>query len=104
MAIMQQNKVQGMAGSARQVQANHKLDGTPRTKSQTTVLARFVREYLEGEVPNGKDDNGNGLVDEMGLSFDSIGMVWTVRLTLERRDANGNLCTQTVQTAVKMRN
>ena len=68
------------------------------------VLTRFVREYLEGEVPNGKDDNGNGLVDEPGLSFDSIGQVWTVRLTLEKRDANGNLVTQTVQTAVKMRN
>ncbi|MEN8148870.1 MAG: prepilin-type N-terminal cleavage/methylation domain-containing protein [Planctomycetota bacterium] len=76
--------------------------GTPEERE--TVLTRFVREHLEGEVPNGKDDNGNGLVDECGLSFDSIGQVWTIRLTLERRDANGNLCTQTVQTAVKMRN
>jgi hypothetical protein len=76
--------------------------GTP--EEHTTVLTRWVREYLEGEVPNGKDDNGNGLVDEHGLCFDMIGDVWTVRLTLERRDSKGRLATQTVQTAVKMRN
>jgi len=76
--------------------------GTPQER--TTVLTRWVREYLEGELPNGKDDNGNGLVDEPGLCFDMIGDVWTVRLTLERRDTKGRLVTQTVQTAVKMRN
>jgi Tfp pilus assembly protein PilW len=76
--------------------------GTPQEK--TTILTRYVREYLEGEIPNGKDDNGNGLVDEPGLSFDVIGTVWTIRLTLERFDANGILATHTEQTAVKMRN
>jgi hypothetical protein len=76
--------------------------GTPT--EQRTVLTRFVREYLEGEIENGKDDNGNGLVDEPGLSFDVIGQVWTVRLTLERHDTKGHLATHTVQTAVKLRN
>ena len=76
--------------------------GTPNER--TTVITRFVREYLEGEIPNGIDDNGNGLVDEPGLSFDTIGDVWTIRLTLEKRDTRGRLVTQTVQTAVKMRN
>jgi len=71
---------------------------------RTVVLTRFVREYLEGEIPNGKDDNGNGLVDEPGLCFDAIGDVWTVRLTIEKRDTKGRLVTQTVQTAVKLRN
>jgi hypothetical protein len=76
--------------------------GTPTEETQ--VLTRWVREYLEGEIPNGKDDNGNGLVDEPGLSFDVIGQVWTVRLTLERHDTKGRLVTHTVQTAVKLRN
>jgi len=75
-----------------------------RPDEYEVVLSNWVREYLEGEEPNGKDDNGNGLVDEPGLSFDVMGEVWTVRLTLERRDGKGRLATHTVQTSVKTRN
>jgi hypothetical protein len=71
---------------------------------RTIVLTRWVRELLEGELPNGEDDNGNGLIDEPGLSFDVIGEVWTIRLTLERPDNKGRLVTHTVQTSVKTRN
>ena len=68
------------------------------------VLGRWVREYLEGEVPNGVDDNGNGLLDERGLSFEVQGDVLTIRLSLERADAEGRLLTRTVQTSVNIRN
>jgi prepilin-type N-terminal cleavage/methylation domain-containing protein len=67
-------------------------------------LTRWVREFLEGELPNGIDDNGNGLIDERGLSFDVSGDVWTVRLTLERRDSKGRVIVKTVETSVKSRN
>lgn len=76
--------------------------GQPDERS--TILTRWVREYIEGEEPNGIDDNGNGLVDEPGLSFDVIGDVWTVRLTLEQFDAKGRLVTHSMNTSVKTRN
>lgn len=71
---------------------------------RTVVLARHVREYLEGEEPNGLDDNGNGLVDERGLCVSVSGGVYTIRLTLERKDSNGRLLTRTVETSVTPRN
>ena len=71
---------------------------------ERVVMTRWVRSYLEGEEPNGKDDNGNGLIDERGLSFSRTGDVWTIRLTLERRNPKGNLITRTVETSIKVRN
>ena len=71
---------------------------------RTVVLTRWVREYLEGEVPNGSDDNGNGLTDERGLAFTRDGDAWTVRLTLERPDAKGRILVRTVETSVIPRN
>ena len=68
------------------------------------VLCRYVREYLEGEIPNGSDDNGNGLMDERGFSADVADGVWTLRLTVERRDASGRLVTKTHETSVRPRN
>ena len=76
--------------------------GLPNERNR--VLGRWAREYLEGEVPNGFDDNGNGLVDEQGLSFEVQGDVLTIRLSLERADAEGRLLTRTVQTSVNIRN
>ena len=67
-------------------------------------VARWVREYLQREEPNGKDDNDNGLIDEPGLSFDVIGEVWTIRITLELLDPKGHLLTHTAQTSIKTRN
>lgn len=70
----------------------------------STVLARNVREYLEGETPNGLDDNANGLVDERGLSFALSGDRLTVRLTMVSRDGNGRDLLRTVSTNIKVRN
>jgi prepilin-type N-terminal cleavage/methylation domain-containing protein len=71
---------------------------------QSTVLARGVSEYLEGEIPNGADDNGNGLRDERGLSFDISGDQLTIRITVVSRDGNGRNVVRTVSTSVKVRN
>ena len=71
---------------------------------RSVVLTRFVREALEGETADGSDENGNGLVDEEGLCFELIGRTLVVRLTLERANAQGELVTRTVETAVTLRN
>jgi hypothetical protein len=85
------------------------LELTPDTiaaPGQIIGLGNFVREYLEGEIPNGADDNGNGLVDERGLcvTYDDTTRTATVRLTLERLDADGRLVTRTTQASVQIRN
>lgn len=71
---------------------------------RTIILARDVREYLEGETPNGADDNGNGLIDERGLAFDLAGTNLRVHLTLERVDGEGHALLRTVTTSVTLRN
>jgi hypothetical protein len=68
------------------------------------VLCGSVRELAEGETANGADDNGNGLVDEGGLSFELSGRTLTIRLTLERADRVGGVLTRTMTTSVKLRN
>jgi hypothetical protein len=70
------------------------------------TLGTGVREYLEGELPNAIDDNGNGLVDERGLhaQFDPVTSTLTLRVTIERLAPDGNRTTQTAQTAVLLRN
>jgi hypothetical protein len=71
---------------------------------ERVVWGNWVREFLEGETPNGLDDNGNGLVDERGLSFAVTGDTLAIRLTLERLDPDRRLITRTVETAVGLRN
>ncbi|HEX5137081.1 MAG TPA: prepilin-type N-terminal cleavage/methylation domain-containing protein [Planctomycetota bacterium] len=63
-----------------------------------------IRSYLEGEVPNGLDDNGNGLVDERGLCFALDGESIVIRLSVEGRDSKGRVLVRTVTTAVRPRN
>lgn len=71
---------------------------------RTVVLCHGIAEYLAGEVPNGKDDNGNTLVDERGLSFVLNGETLTIRITLEGLDPERQRMTRTVETTVKLRN
>jgi hypothetical protein len=66
--------------------------------------ARGVRANLEGEAPNGVDDNGNGLVDEPGLCFQLQGDALTVRVSVEGRDPAGRFFTRTATTALRLRN
>ncbi len=65
---------------------------------------RLVQPYLEGEIPNGRDDNNNGLVDEEGLVFQIEDDHIEVGLTLARVDSNGNLASFTSTRYVALRN
>jgi prepilin-type N-terminal cleavage/methylation domain-containing protein len=68
------------------------------------VWCKVVRPFLEGELMNGIDDNGNGLIDEKGLVFTLDGSRVTVRLTLERKSDSGEIITKNVETMVTCRN
>lgn len=73
-------------------------------EERRAVWTRHVRDLLEGEVLNGEDDNGNGLVDERGLNFSLDGKMVVVRLTIERPGPNGGLVTKTLESRVTCRN
>lgn len=68
------------------------------------VLARDVREYQEGELANGIDDNGNGLVDERGVTFERVGRDLRLLLTLETTGPDGRTVTRTLTTTIWSRN
>jgi len=73
-------------------------------EEQRVVWTKWVREYMNGEVANGIDDNGNGLIDEKGLSFTINGDLVTIRLTLERVGPDGTALTVPLETQVNVRN
>ena len=76
----------------------------PETNEEVRVVwTSLVSPYLEGEIPNGMDDNGNGLIDEKGLSFVVDRNAVTIRLTLDQL-VDGRMVTKTVQTTVTCRN
>ncbi len=66
--------------------------------------SRYVSEMLEGEVPNGVDDNGNGIADEQGLAFNRDVNQIMIRLTLTREDSNHVQYTKTKTRRVTCRN
>jgi len=70
---------------------------------RSVVWCDAVRDLLEGELPNGIDDNGNGLIDESGLTFEIEGNTITIRLTLEKQMPNGRPVKSTVTTTVTCR-
>ncbi len=77
----------------------------PGTSEETRVVwARHLREFCAGEVANGLDDNGNGLVDEKGLAFEVDGPMVTICLTIERLGRDGKLVTKRLETRVTCRN
>jgi len=71
---------------------------------QRVVWTKWVSEYMKGEVFNGIDDNGNGLIDEKGLSFTIDENLVTIRLTLEKTGPDGNAVTVPLETQVDVRN
>ena len=68
------------------------------------VLTRWLPEFLEGELENGLDDNGNGLVDERGFAVERIGETYMVRLTVQRRTTEGQFLTRTARASTNPRN
>ncbi len=76
--------------------------GLPSQK--TTVLAQDLQRYLDGETANGLDDNGNGLIDENGLSFELVGRALTIRIGMDLVQHNGNILSRTAETSFTLRN
>lgn len=77
----------------------------PGSKTQNVrVLCTGIATSLQGETPkNAKDDNGNGLIDEGGLSFEFRGNRVTVRVTVESHDVKKTRIVRTVQKTVYFR-
>lgn len=70
-----------------------------------TVVCNRVPDVLEGEVDgNLLDDNGNGLVDERGLSLDFVDAGVRIRLTVVERDHARRDFVRTVERVVWFRN
>ncbi|MEL6431532.1 MAG: hypothetical protein AAFR54_20335, partial [Planctomycetota bacterium] len=79
-------------------------DSPDAADGRRVTWSRLVAPYLEGELPNGMDDNGNGLIDEKGLAFSIDGVNVTMHLTLERVMNDGSLLRKTYQSTVACRN
>jgi len=71
--------------------------------AKSAVLVQNVANRLEGETGgNNLDDNGNGLVDERGLSFVLEGGRLTVRITVERKDRDGQVRRETTRSELRI--
>ncbi len=68
------------------------------------VWCNAVRPFLEGEVLNGEDDNGNGLIDEKGLTFTVDGSRVVVRLSLHRPGNDGAPIVSSMEMTIACRN
>jgi hypothetical protein len=73
-------------------------------EERRVVWSNLVSPLLQGESVNGADDNGNGLIDEDGLSFVLEGSRIVIRLTLRRPEVDGRAVEQTVEAVVHCRN
>ncbi len=77
----------------------------PGSPEQTRVVwAKHVPGFAAGELPNGIDDNGNGLIDEAGLAFVKEGRSVRILLTLRRPDGRGGIIERHLETTVTCRN
>lgn len=77
----------------------------PGTANEKHVIwSKNVPQFLDTEVYNGIDDNGNHLIDETGLSFVKEGKSVTVHLTLRRQLPDGTFITRTLEDTVTCRN
>ncbi len=67
------------------------------------ILCRNVAEMLEGEIPNGADDNANDVRDEAGFNVHRVGDVLFVRLSVQEPMETGTIV-RTLETSVRLRN
>ena len=73
--------------------------------TQTSVtIATNVPALAPGEIANSLDDDGNGLVDEKGLSFSRTGNALRVRISVKRSSAAGTFVTVTSERTIALRN
>ena len=68
------------------------------------VLCKNVAEYLEGELANGGDDNGNGLSDERGFTVVQNGGLLSLHLTVEQPVQGQAALRSTLKTTIFLRN
>jgi prepilin-type N-terminal cleavage/methylation domain-containing protein len=73
-------------------------------EERRVVWTNVVRPFLEGELFNGIDDNGNGLIDERGAAFERVGADIRLHLTLEALNGERRRVTRTLTTTVLSRN
>lgn len=66
--------------------------------------ASGVTQFAEGELFNGVDDNGNGLIDESGLFFSREGNLLTIGLTLAGVGPTGDVATRSWDARILLRN
>ena len=77
----------------------------PEMASQAVIDdVQSVRPMLEGEIANGLDDNGNGLIDEPGFCVTRENNAIRLHLTLEEEGPNGSTLTRSWSTRVTTRN
>ena len=77
----------------------------PDTEEERRIVwARLVSPFIEGELANGVDDNGNGLIDETGLTFAVDRDAVEIWLTLEALGTDGSRTQRTAHTVVTCRN
>ncbi|HVS17868.1 MAG TPA: hypothetical protein VMT18_04650 [Planctomycetota bacterium] len=69
-----------------------------------TEWARNVPALLEGEIVNGADDNGNGLIDEPGFCVTREGDLLVLRITVEGQGQIDGDSTRTAEVRVMLRN
>jgi prepilin-type N-terminal cleavage/methylation domain-containing protein len=74
------------------------------SSEQVVTWATGIRPYMEGEIENGVDDNGDGTVDERGVSFRIDNDVLTVSVSLEGRDPKGRIIVRSATATVRLRN
>lgn len=68
------------------------------------VLCQDVCELLEGEIANGADDNGNGVVDEAGFNVHRQDDVLFIRLSIQEPAEPADPVVRTLETSVRLRN
>jgi len=69
-----------------------------------TVWARSVPALFAGEVANGLDDNGNGLIDEAGFCVTREGDLLVLRLTIDGQGPVDGDATRTAEVRIALRN
>lgn len=80
------------------------VEDVDQDDERQVVLVKAVREFLEGEKPDGEDNNDNGLEDEKGLCFEITNDGLLIRLTIQQIDREGYISLRTLETTVSFRN
>jgi hypothetical protein len=70
----------------------------------SVTLCTDIPELLAGEVANGLDDNGNGVVDESGFNVQRQGSLLAIRVGVVQPGAGSTSANSSVTTSITLRN